>query len=149
MDSICQICGRQYTGRACVRCTAQCLSVQNCVGEKPGDLADNIVSKQALGADMARLKLADARVFAVPKPLCRIGHDATCDIIIGEDGEIARFHAQISFAETEGNYVLRDLGTRSGTYLNGELVRLDQAVSSGDRIKIGRYMFVFESDLDS
>lgn len=97
---------------------------------------------------MARLKTVDAQLYAVPRSTCRIGQDPTNDIVISGDDGVARFHAQITFDEKESEYVLRDLGTRDGTFLNGLQVHLDQAIFGGDQIKIGNYKFYFESDLD-
>lgn len=105
------------------------------------------MSRTPVSANLAKLKTTDGKLYAVTKPTCRIGSDVTNDIIISEDDSVARFHAQISFDEREGEYVLRDLGTRFGTFLNSNQVHLDAAIFGGDLIKIGKQNFYFETDL--
>lgn len=149
--SICAVCGRKYSGLNCLKCTQQAIMLpgfgEETLGTSPR-LSANIVAKAPLSDRSAKLKLvSDGQVFAVPKPTCRIGQDATNDIIIKEDDLTARYHAQISFDEKEGEYVLRDLGTKEGTFLNGTQVHLDEAIFDGDIIKIGKHKFYFLSDV--
>ena len=151
MYSFCSICGRQYDGLNCLRCTQQAIAMQS-FGEESLSAANKgltgILSRTPVGHNMAKLKLVEGQLFAVPRPLCRIGNDVTNDIIIGDDETIARFHAQIAFDEKESEYVLRDIGTKSGTFLNGNQVHLDAAIFGGDQIRIGRTKFYFVSDLE-
>lgn len=150
MYSVCRICGRPYAGLNCLKCTQAAISVVSFGAETLGRFEKQtaeIVSKTELSEKIPKLKLPDGQLFAVAKPVCRIGHDASNDIVISHDESTARFHAQISFDEEETEYVLRDLGTREGTYLNGAQVHLDEALYDGDMIKIGKYKFYFVSDL--
>jgi hypothetical protein len=63
-----------------------------------------------------------------------IGRDPSCDIQIDER-QISRQHAEIQL--TPGGYTLRDLGSKNGTFLNGQPVSTDpQSIHNGDEIGI-------------
>src|SRR5207244_4332407 len=50
------------------------------------------------------------------------------------DSRSSRLHAEIS--REQENYVIRDKGSRCGTYVNGELI-MQKVLESGDRIRFG------------
>ena len=63
-----------------------------------------------------------------------IGRDEKeCDLIIA-DRQVSRNHALISL-EAEG-YVIRDLGSKNGTFLNGKALEGPHALQDGDEIQI-------------
>ena len=63
-----------------------------------------------------------------------IGSSADCDVQLDEPGVSAR-HAEINLTENHA-LQLKDLGSQSGTLLNGEKV-LETLLGSGDEIRIG------------
>ncbi|MBP1623635.1 MAG: serine phosphatase [Acidobacteria bacterium] len=66
-------------------------------------------------------------------PRFTIGRSSTNDLVLGQMG-ISRSHAEVLFQD--GKYLLRDLGSKMGTYLNG--TRIEEAVlSNGDRVQLG------------
>jgi sigma-B regulation protein RsbU (phosphoserine phosphatase) len=70
---------------------------------------------------------------AVTSPRFTLGRSSLNDLVISQ-GEISRFHAELLTRGDE--YVLRDLGSKGGTYVNG--AKIDQAVlRNGDRIQLG------------
>ncbi len=70
---------------------------------------------------------------------CVIGRSSKCDVQLDQES-VSRNHAHISRQRT--NYVIRDLGSTNGTYVNDELV--DEVVlRDGDQIKVGRTIFKF------
>lgn len=85
----------------------------------------------------ARLDVTDAlgqRLVVVDKPLYRIGRRDTNDLRLA-GSEVSRDHAEIV---VEGDrFVLRDRGSRYGTFVNGEPV-VEHVLSPGDRIRLGR-----------
>ncbi len=149
MYSICHICGRGYTGTNCLKCTQQAILIGDFGVETIG--APTIVpTLQApsvqTATDGAKLKMTGTGLlYGVAKPICRLGMDNSNDIVLSGDDSIARFHAQILFEN--GDYVLRDLGTRDGTWLNGQRITFDPFLFDGDHIRIGPYKFYFVSDL--
>lgn len=100
----------------------------------------------AVDDSMAKLRLTGAeQLFAVVKPVCRIGMDPSNDIVLSADSQVAKFHSQLVLEEK--HYTLRDLGTKDGTWLNGERVVIDATIYDGDQVKIGPYTFYFVSDI--
>jgi sigma-B regulation protein RsbU (phosphoserine phosphatase) len=66
-------------------------------------------------------------------PRFTIGRGSGNDLILSQMG-ISRSHAEIVIQN--GDYLLHDLGSKQGTYLNG--VRVEQAkLSNGDRLQLG------------
>lgn len=71
-----------------------------------------------------------------------IGRASDCSIPI-KDRYLSRKHAEIIAVGT--NWVLKDLGSANGTYLNGSRVERDEALKPGDRIRLGDTEIVFEA----
>lgn len=59
-----------------------------------------------------------------------------------DDLKLSREHARIQF---DGKvYVLQDLGSKNGTFLNGQRLQMPAVLRPGDRIKLGDVQFRFE-----
>jgi phosphoserine phosphatase RsbU/P len=71
-----------------------------------------------------------------------IGRASDCTIPI-RDRYLSRKHAEI--VQVRGSWVLKDLGSANGTYLNGFRVESDQPLKPGDRIRLGDTEIVFET----
>jgi predicted component of type VI protein secretion system len=72
------------------------------------------------------------RIF-LEKPSLIIGRDETCDLVI-QDRQVSRQHASISL-EDDG-YMIRDLGSKNGTFVNGQGVEGPHLLRDGDEIQI-------------
>ncbi|HEX8407327.1 MAG TPA: SpoIIE family protein phosphatase [Thermoanaerobaculia bacterium] len=71
-----------------------------------------------------------------------IGRASDCSIPI-KDRYLSRKHAEIVAV---GNaWMLKDLGSANGTYLNGARVERDEPLRTGDRIRLGDTEIVFET----
>ena len=87
----------------------------------------------------ARLEVSDAmgRTQVVP-----IGDDrvtigrAQSNVVALDGAEISRWHAEI--VKEGDRYILRDIGSRGGTFVNDESV-VEHTLSHGDQIRVGRY----------
>ncbi|MEO1655243.1 MAG: FHA domain-containing protein, partial [Bacteroidota bacterium] len=66
-----------------------------------------------------------------------------CDIILA-NLSISRQHTSIRLLDN-GQYEVRDLGSKNGTFINGEQIHQPQIIQEGDRIQIGRYEFLLQS----
>lgn len=74
------------------------------------------------------------RYVALDKAIFSIGRRSSADLqVVATD--VSREHAEI--ACVDGVYILRDRGSRYGTFVNGEPVR-ERPLSHGDRIRLGR-----------
>ena len=94
---------------------------------------------------MSRFRLTsnDKSIGDVPltdRPVA-IGRHPDNDVPI-QDNVASRFHCVVEPDKT-GRYVLRDLGSRNGTRLNGQRVS-ETKLNEGDVITIGRHTFAFE-----
>ena len=96
----------------------------------------------------ARLRVRDpqgTRFVTIDKPLFTIGRRTAADVQISST-DVSREHAEI--ARDGDQYVLRDRGSRFGTFINGQPVT-EHTLADGDRIRLGRtdaIELVFQSD---
>jgi hypothetical protein len=71
-----------------------------------------------------------------------VGRDATNEIVIN-DAEISRRHARLTFQG--GKYVLEDLGSTNGTFVNGQRLAGPRVLKAGEVVQFGeQIMLVFE-----
>ena len=85
------------------------------------------------GEDMGR------RVPVGTEPLI-IGRSPQCEVPIDQES-ISRNHCQIRFNGTD--FVVRDLGSTNGTYVNDDLVEEEGRLRHGDQLKVGRTILKF------
>ncbi len=84
-------------------------------------------------------------VFDLTKDVTVLGRDVTNDIVLG-DSEISRQHARLS--RTPGGYLLEDLGSTNGTFVNGERLVAPRVLNHGDVIALGENVTLsFESTM--
>lgn len=77
--------------------------------------------------------------FDLSERITRLGRHPDSEISL-DDISVSRRHAEIERQETE--YVLRDMGSMNGTYVNQR--RVDSTVlAQGDEILIGRFRLIF------
>jgi pSer/pThr/pTyr-binding forkhead associated (FHA) protein len=70
-----------------------------------------------------------------------VGAEPSNDVCIAEDGTVSRLHAVV---ENYGSgWAVRDLGSRNGTYLNGQRVLGEHALHPGDELRIGKTRLIF------
>ena len=63
-----------------------------------------------------------------------IGREVGCDILI-DDRQVSRKHAAIELAN-DGGYLLTDLNSKNGTFINGQKIDTPVSLNDGDVIKI-------------
>lgn len=72
-----------------------------------------------------------------------IGRDSTNEIVIN-DAEISRRHARLTFQG--GKYVLEDLGSTNGTFVNGQRLAGPRVLKAGEVVSFGeQIVLVFEA----
>lgn len=72
--------------------------------------------------------------FDLSKEVTLMGRDVTNDISLG-DPEVSRQHARLT--RTPGGYVLEDLGSTNGSFVNGERLVAPRVLASGDLLGMG------------
>ena len=89
-------------------------------------------------------KSGEHKVFPLPSSVTVIGRRHNCDLRIPLDA-VSRRHCELSMQDS--SILLRDLGSRNGTYLNGN--RMDhegRRLEPGDQIQIGPLTFFLQID---
>jgi hypothetical protein len=77
--------------------------------------------------------------FVLEHDVTLAGRHPQSDIFL-DDITVSRRHAE--FAKTEVGYVVRDVGSLNGTYLNRERIE-EAALANGDEVQIGKFKLVF------
>ena len=106
---------------------------------------------QAAGAEPTpalphRLVVAEGRANNTEFPLrgvITLGRAATQTVVIDDDFSSGR-HAQLTPAG-DGTWVVEDLASTNGTYVNGTRITLPTRVSTDDVVRIGRTQLRLES----
>ena len=80
-------------------------------------------------------------VFALDRPVTRIGRDPENDLFL-DDVTVSRRHAEIRRLD-DGSFVLEDLGSLNGTYLDGLRITGATVLRHLGRLRIGRYAIIF------
>ncbi len=71
-----------------------------------------------------------------------IGRHPECGIVV-DAGAVSRYHAKI--IGKADDFLVEDLGSRNGTFLNGQLLSKPEILREGDRIRISEVELVFHS----
>jgi pSer/pThr/pTyr-binding forkhead associated (FHA) protein len=87
-----------------------------------------------------------SREFLLKKPDISIGRAPSNDIALSGDQLASRRHALIHFDGV--NYVIRDLVSANGTYINGVELRSPTPLSNGDHVGVGEHELIFFSVAD-
>jgi DNA-binding response OmpR family regulator len=88
-------------------------------------------------AEMAMLLMVDGpspgkRTF-IDQPELIIGRDEQCDVVIPER-QVSRHHARIR--QERGKYLLEDLDSKNGTFVNGQEIEGPYSLQDGDEVQI-------------
>ncbi len=77
--------------------------------------------------------------YLLDKEVTRVGRHPESDIFL-DDITVSRRHAE--FVRRDGGYLVRDVGSLNGTYVNRE--RIDEVdLASGDEVQVGKFKLVF------
>lgn len=82
--------------------------------------------------------------YDLTNALLAIGREATNAVQL-HDTEVSRRHAELRKDGDSGQFLLTDLGSSNGTYVNTERVQR-HVLKSGDRVQIGRTLMLFTDD---
>ena len=75
-----------------------------------------------------------------------IGRDAASSVAIS-DAEVSRKHARLNFQG--GKYVIEDLGSTNGTFVNGQRLSGATVLKSGDVVSLGEQIVLMYEGLSS
>lgn len=77
--------------------------------------------------------------FALDQHVTTIGRDTSSTVLL-DDVTVSRHHAEVCV--DDDGYLLRDVGSLNGTYVNGDRVD-SHRLAEGDQLQVGRYRMVF------
>src|SRR6185503_7931586 len=80
------------------------------------------------------------RRFELPDEPALVGRDSRQLPL--SDNTVSRRHCELLPGE-DGAWILRDLGSSNGSYINGERIANRHALKLGDQIRVGRTLMVF------
>lgn len=83
------------------------------------------------------------REYALDGRPIYIGRSPSCDIVLDGDQLTSRRHALLRY--DSARYVLVDLGSSNGTYINDNEVREATPLEDGDRVVIGEHELVYST----
>jgi pSer/pThr/pTyr-binding forkhead associated (FHA) protein len=86
--------------------------------------------------------VVNARLFHLDKEIIRIGRNIENDLVLN-DPAVSRFHAEIRYEDSQ--FLLIDLGSSGGTFLNNQKVTTG-VLFSGDIIVFSKLPVMFMSE---
>jgi len=81
--------------------------------------------------------------YPLSKEITSIGRDPTNDVSLAGETSVSRFHSRI--VRNDDGFILVELNSSNGTYLNGVRVLETVPLKNRDQIEIGNAHFVFHS----
>ncbi len=84
--------------------------------------------------------------FSLEGDQLTIGRDSSSNVAIN-DAEVSRKHARLTFQG--GKYVLEDLGSTNGTFVNGQRLASPIVLKSGDVVSLGEQIVLMFEVLSS
>jgi hypothetical protein len=115
----------------------------SCDEELVGLTAD-LPAQRTTRLDRLRALLRPPRGHARLPPLERLtagrlilGRSSTCELVFADD-TVSRRHAELRIVD--GRWILRDLGSSNGTWVNGRRV-IEAEVAAGDDVSLGHCRF--------
>jgi pSer/pThr/pTyr-binding forkhead associated (FHA) protein len=111
--------------------------------DAPGVADDTLVSLDALPDGVASLVVRSGSqagaTFALRSKITRLGRHPDSEIVL-DDITVSRRHAEIE--RTDDGYVVRDIASLNGTYVNA--ARVDEStLRQGDELQVGKFRLVF------
>ena len=78
--------------------------------------------------------------FVLDEDVVQAGRHPESDIFL-DDVTVSRRHAEL--ARTGGSWIVRDVGSLNGTYVNRQRIEDEAPLTNGDELQIGRFKLVF------
>lgn len=101
----------------------------------PGPVQPNQARISVTGLLVTSGPLAGRTVPLLPNRPLTIGRSTNCDLVLPDDFASSR-HTQVRRQGTE--WIIEDLESRNGTFVNEQPVTSLETINSGDTIRVGR-----------
>lgn len=83
-------------------------------------------------------------LIPLEKAIVLIGRQADCDVSLTHSRKVSRKHCCV--AQVNNSFVVRDLGSTNGVFVNGSRVRKEAGLTLGDELAIGDVRFRLQSE---
>ena len=90
------------------------------------------------------MPVSHGKPIVLDKPIVLVGRHPDCDAIILNSRKISRKHCAIALVNNK--FVVRDLGSMNGIWVNGIRVETQAPVNFGDELVIGDVAFTLQAD---
>jgi sigma-B regulation protein RsbU (phosphoserine phosphatase) len=94
---------------------------------------------------VVRTPAGDSRTFALEERPLVLGRSSEAGASFPDDFSLSRLHLQLERDNDDG-WVVSDIGSKNGTWLNGERVTTRRRLAPGDRIEAGHLVVTFEPE---
>ena len=86
-------------------------------------------------------------LIPLEKAIVLIGRQADCDVSLTHSRKVSRKHCCVAQVDTA--FVVRDLGSTNGVFVNGSRVRKEAGLMFGDELAIGDVRFRLQAEAPS
>jgi transcriptional regulator with XRE-family HTH domain len=87
---------------------------------------------------------AGPELVALTGPRVTIGKAPSNSVVVDHDRTVSRLHAVLE--DYGAGWSVRDLGSRNGTYVNGEQIHTERALRPADEVRVGHSRLVFRDE---
>lgn len=88
--------------------------------------------------------IEQGKPIVLDKPIVLVGRHPDCDAVILNSRKISRKHCAVALVNNK--FVVRDLGSMNGVWVNGTRVENQAPIGFGDELMIGDVRFLLEAD---
>ena len=110
----------------------------------PHFVAKDRPSVELLHMPAMLMPIESGKPIVLDKPIVLVGRHPDCDAVILNSRKISRKHCAVALVNN--NFVVRDLGSMNGVWVNGDRVEQQAPVGFGDELMIGDVRFRLEAD---
>ncbi|NQV28051.1 MAG: FHA domain-containing protein [Rhodopirellula sp.] len=90
--------------------------------------------------------LQGGRPIVLDKPILLIGRHPDCDVILKNSSKISRKHCCVALVDNR--FVVRDLDSMNGVWVNGKRVTHTASLRTGDELMIGDLPFTLTKNVE-
>jgi len=88
------------------------------------------------------LPMAKGPPIVIDKVVVLVGRHPDCDVVLAHSLKVSRKHCCL--VQTNEHYLIRDLGSLNGVWINNERIDREELIEIGDEIMIGDVVYVVQ-----